>query len=88
MNTSEPRYVSRSATIGTLGHYRIVTDPIGGRLILRHASKRSSGTWGPDDYDRDWRGRDIGRIFKPRFGAPEGFTWMWSITDEFMGETS
>ena len=26
-------------------------DPIGGPLVLRHASKRSSGTWGPDDYD-------------------------------------
>jgi hypothetical protein len=25
--------------------------PIGGPLVLRHASKRSSGTWGPDDWD-------------------------------------
>ena len=81
MNTSEPRYVSRSATIGTLGHYRIVTDPIGGRLILRHASKRSSGTWGPDDYDViDSQGRDIGRISKPRAGVPPDHPWEWAIT--------
>jgi hypothetical protein len=43
----------------------VVTEPIGGQLVLRHASKRSSGAWGPDDYDViDAHGRDIGRIFK------------------------
>jgi hypothetical protein len=26
-------------------------DLIGGPRVLRHASKRSSGKWGPDDYD-------------------------------------
>jgi hypothetical protein len=26
-------------------------EPIAAPLVLRHASKRSSGTWGPDDYD-------------------------------------
>jgi hypothetical protein len=40
-------------------------EAIGGPLVLRHASKRSSGTWGPDDYDVIHDGRDIGRIFKP-----------------------
>jgi hypothetical protein len=56
-------------------------EPIGGHLVLRHASKRSSGTWGPDDYDViDSHGRDIGQIFKPRAGAPEGLPWMWTIT--------
>ena len=51
--------------------------PRGGPLILRHASKRPSGTWGPDDYDViDSRGRDIGRIFKPSAGAPDERPWM------------
>jgi hypothetical protein len=50
-------------------------------LILRHASKRSSGTWGPDDYDViDAQGRDIGRIFKPGAGVPPDHPWMWTIT--------
>jgi hypothetical protein len=49
--------------------------PFGGSLILRHASKRSSGTWGPDDYDViDSRGRDIGRILKERW-RPDGLSW-------------
>ena|SRR5215211_4600623 len=42
-------------------------------LTLRHASKRSSGTWGPggpDDYDVISDGRNIGRIFKPRGAGP------------------
>jgi hypothetical protein len=39
-----------------------VGESIGGHLVLRHASKRSSGTWGPDDYDViDSDGRDVGR---------------------------
>jgi hypothetical protein len=51
-----------------------------GRLILRHASRRTSGTWGPDDYDViDSNGRDVGRIFKPRAGAPPDYLWMWTI---------
>jgi hypothetical protein len=56
--------------------------PPGGPLVPRHASKRSSGTWGnPDDYDViDSHGRDIGRIFKPRAGIPEDRPWMWTIT--------
>jgi len=29
----------------------MVTEPIGALLVLRHASKRKSGTCGPDDYD-------------------------------------
>jgi hypothetical protein len=53
---------------------------IGGRLVLQHASKRESGTWGPDDYDVIWEGRDIGRIFKPRAGVPPDHPWMWTIT--------
>jgi len=53
----------------------------GGALILRHASKRSSGTWGPDDYDViDSQGRDIGRISKPRAGVPPDHPWEWAIT--------
>ena len=45
-------------------------EPIGGPLVLRHAGKRTSGTWGLDDYDViDIRRRDIGRISKPRAGA-------------------
>jgi len=47
-----------------------VGEPFGGPLVLRHAGKRTSGTWGLDDYDViDSRGRDIGRISKPRAGA-------------------
>jgi len=38
--------------------------PIGGPLVLRHASKRKGGPWGPHDYDVITSdGRDIGRIF-------------------------
>jgi hypothetical protein len=55
-------------------------EPIGGPLVLRHASKRKSGTWGPDDYDVIHDGRRIGRIFKPRAGAPDDRPWMWTIT--------
>jgi hypothetical protein len=47
-------------------------DPIGGPLVLRHASKRCSGTWGPDDWDIiGAHGRDIGRIFKASGGVPK-----------------
>jgi hypothetical protein len=35
-----------------------------GPLLLRHARKRKSETWGPDDYNVIQDGRDIGRIFK------------------------
>jgi hypothetical protein len=49
----------------------VSSDPVGGPLVLRHASKRSSGTWGRDDYDVIQDGRDIGRIFKPK---------VWTIT--------
>jgi len=56
-------------------------EPIGGQLVLRHASKCASGTWGPDDYDViDSHGRDIGRISKPRAGVPPDHPWEWSIT--------
>ena len=44
------------------------------------ASKRSSGTWGPDDYDMMWEGRDIGRIFKPGAGVPDDHPSIWTIT--------
>jgi hypothetical protein len=60
-----------------------VTDdePIGGQLVLRHATKRSSGTWGPDDYDViDSQRRDIGRIFKATGGVPDDRPWKWTIT--------
>jgi len=43
-----------------------IGEPLGGRLVLRHTSNRSSGTWGPDDYDVMSGGRDIGRIHKCR----------------------
>ena len=60
----------------------MVTDePTGGPLVLRHARFRTSGTWGPDDYDViDSLGYDIGRIFKPRAGAPDDRPWEWAIT--------
>jgi hypothetical protein len=54
--------------------------PIGGPLVLRHASKRSSGTWGPNDYDVVQDGRDIGRIFYAGAGVPLDRPWMWTIT--------
>ena len=53
---------------------------LGDRPVLRHASKRKSGTWGPDDYDVIHDGRDIGRIFKAGGGVPEDHPWMWTIT--------
>ncbi|MFL5085924.1 MAG: hypothetical protein ACJ8FP_14015 [Xanthobacteraceae bacterium] len=56
------------------------SEQIGAPLFLRHASKRKSGTWGPDDYDVIQDGRDIGRIFKPRAGVPPDHPWMWTIT--------
>src|SRR5215208_503283 len=40
-----------------------------GRHKVRHV--------GPDDYDVI---DDIGRIFKPRAGVPEGLSWIWSVT--------
>jgi hypothetical protein len=55
-------------------------EPIGGRLILRHASKRVSGTWGPDNWDGIYNGRDIGRILNARHGIPPDQPWMWTIT--------
>jgi hypothetical protein len=58
----------------------VTADAIGGPLTLRHASKRSSGTWGPDDYDVIHDGRDIGRIFMPRAEVPADYPWMWTIT--------
>jgi len=56
--------------------------PLGGPLVLRHASKRSDGPWGnPDDWDViDADGRDIGRIFRPGAGVPQERPWMWTIT--------
>jgi hypothetical protein len=56
-----------------------IGEPIGGQLALRHASKRSSGTWGPDDYDVIQDGRDIGRLFKPGAGVPPKHPWMWPV---------
>ena len=41
---------------------------------------RSSGTWGPHDYDVIHDGRDIGRIFRRRAGAPPDRPWEWAIT--------
>jgi hypothetical protein len=59
----------------------VSAESLRGQLVLRHASKRSSGTWGPDDYDViDAEGRDVGRIFKTRAGAPEDLPCMWAIT--------
>jgi hypothetical protein len=58
----------------------VTADAIGGPLALRHASKRSSGTWGPDDYDVSHDGRDIGRIFMPRAEVPADYPWMWTMT--------
>ena len=48
--------------------------------MLRHASKRISGTWGPDDWDVVYNGRDIGRIFKAGAGVPPDRPWMWAVT--------
>jgi len=66
---------------GLLLKEEAVGEPIGGPLVLRHASKRKSGSWGPDDYDViDSRGRDIGRISKPLAGVPPDHPWEWAIT--------
>src|SRR5215216_6256355 len=43
--------ISQRATARLDQEEAVSEDPIGGPLTLRHASKRSSGTWGPDDYD-------------------------------------
>ena len=58
----------------------MMTEPIGALLVVRHASKRTSGTWGPDDYDVIHNGRDIGRIFKPGAGISPDNRWMLTIT--------
>jgi len=55
-------------------------EPLGGTLSLHHGSTRSSGTFGPDDYDVMSGNRIIGRIFKPRAGAPPDRPWEWAIT--------
>jgi len=50
-------------------------------LVLRHASKRISGTWGPDDYDvLNASGGVVGRIMKARAAAPSDTPWEWAIT--------
>jgi hypothetical protein len=54
----------------------VSSEPIGRHL----ASKRSSGTSGPDDYDVIQDGRDIGRIFKSGAGVPEDLPRIWTIT--------
>jgi hypothetical protein len=41
------------------------------------ASKRSSGSRGPDNYDViDAHGRDMARIFKPGAGVPREHFWI------------
>jgi hypothetical protein len=56
-----------------------------GQLVLRHASKRSSGTWGPDDYDVIQDGRDIGGVFSmPALACLPIGPWMWTITRAVM----
>jgi len=50
------------------------------QLVLCHASKRSFGNWGPDDWDVVQDGRDIGRVFKPSAGVPGERAWMWCVT--------
>jgi hypothetical protein len=65
----------------TPGSNKEMTGLLSDPLVLRHANKRSSGTWGPDDYDViDAHGRDIGRIFKGSGGVPEDRPWQWTIT--------
>ena len=60
-------------------------EPVGGPLVLRHASKRKSGTWGPDDYDViDGYGRHIGRISKPRAGVPPDSPWEDTVLREIL----
>ena len=50
-------------------------------LVLRHASKRDSGTWGPDDYDvLHASGGVVGCIMKPQAAAPSAAAWEWAIT--------
>jgi len=50
-------------------------------LVLRHASKRPSGTWGPDDWDViNGSGGTVGRILKSTGGVPQDRPWQWSIT--------
>jgi hypothetical protein len=70
--------VAAEASVG--GVTPVGEEPIGGPLVLRHASTRSPETWGPDDYDVIQGGRDIGRIFKPGAGVPSDHPWMWTIT--------
>jgi hypothetical protein len=58
----------------------MTAEPAGGWLVLRHWSKgRRGGPWSPDDYDVMWKGCDIGRIFKPRAGAPPERPWEWTV---------
>ena len=50
-------------------------------LVLRHAGKRVSGTWGPDDYDViNGSGGVVGRILKPQAAATSNTPWEWAIT--------
>ena len=56
-------------------------EPLGGPLVLRHASRSISRTWEPDDWDVvNADGRDIGRISKAGAGVPYDRPWMWTIT--------
>jgi len=52
-----------------------------GEFVLRHARFRRSGHWDDDDYDVMSTGRVVGRIFKPKAGAPANAPWQWAIND-------
>jgi hypothetical protein len=50
------------------------------QLTLRHASKRRSGTWGPNDYDLMSGDHVVGRIFFAGASEPTKRRWKWAVT--------
>src|SRR4051812_22870771 len=49
-------------------------------LVLRRRNLARPGTWGIDDYDVLWNGREVGRVFYTTVLTPYQWAWMWAIT--------
>jgi len=56
-------------------------------LVLRRRNPARPGTWGVDDYDVLWNGREVGRVFYTTVVTPDQWAWVWTITACLLGKT-